>query len=161
MAWTIGWKETRTDGHTTYYEPLDGDLDDVELDDMEPEYGRRIFPDERLKYGRRVVREGLPRKIQFNGNNHTIPEVGDCYTHIFVSSEIRDIVEEFEPEVHQFFPVEVLYQDGRHGADRFWLNVCQRLATIHPTKSVPPLTSTVWGPVGGSIPDPIVSREVV
>ena len=40
MAWTISHKETRTDGYTTYYEPLDGDLKDVVLDDMTPEFGR-------------------------------------------------------------------------------------------------------------------------
>lgn len=161
MAYAIGANETRSDNYSTSYDEIDGDLDDIELGDMTPEYGRRIFPSRLLSYGRRINRHNLPTIVGIKNGNAPITEVGSvrgaCQ---FVSQIFVEIAEEFEPGLHQLFPMQVVRKrlqvvrkDETNLVDRFWLNVCTRLATVHPTESNPPLMGTVWSPGGGSVPD--------
>lgn len=47
---------------------------------------------------------------------------------IFLVSEgFRNVVEELEPGVHQFSPVELLWEDGSHAASFHWFYPCARV----------------------------------
>jgi hypothetical protein len=43
---------------------------------------------------------------------------------------VKDVIENFEPHIHQFFPVELVWKDGGHAAYRFWFVPCNRLDTV-------------------------------
>lgn len=55
----------------------------------------------------------------------------DSYTScLLVNQTFKDILEELEPGVHQFFPMEIFIKDYKVG-DRYWLNICNRLDSKH------------------------------
>jgi len=37
--------------------------------------------------------------------------------------------------VHQFFPVELVWKDGSHAADRYWFNICSRIDSVDREKT--------------------------
>jgi hypothetical protein len=47
-----------------------------------------------------------------------------------VSARAKALIEQFEPGVHQFLPVEFVDIDGKHLEDRWFFVVCNRLDTI-------------------------------
>ncbi|MCP4073957.1 MAG: hypothetical protein GY742_19855 [Hyphomicrobiales bacterium] len=49
---------------------------------------------------------------------------------------MRDVIEQLEPGLHQFQPVEIIWKkDGSHAADFFWFNPCNRTDGIDRTHS--------------------------
>lgn len=57
---------------------------------------------------------------------------GPCVTDL-----VRDKVEELEPGVHQFLPVEITAKGGECPEKRFWLlHICNRVDAIDPDRSV-------------------------
>ena len=73
-----------------------------------------------------------PRKYQIEKIGASIP---DALTTTLVNERIRAIVEQFEPGVHQFSPVVVIFPDGTH--DQCWWNMraCHRLDSIDVAQS--------------------------
>jgi hypothetical protein len=63
-------------------------------------------------------------------------DVENWNAHFFVCQTFKDILDELEPDVHQFFPIEVI-QAGEKITDYYWLNVCNRLDTYHPELTYP------------------------
>ncbi|PID36785.1 MAG: hypothetical protein CR993_03295 [Rhodobacterales bacterium] len=56
-----------------------------------------------------------------------------------VCQTFKDIVEEFEPGVHQFFPMEYYDSKGEKKiGEGYWMIICQRLDTLHDTLCIPP-----------------------
>jgi hypothetical protein len=57
-------------------------------------------------------------------------------SHFLVSVKLRDLIEELEPGVHQFQPIELIWKkDESHAADFFWFNPCNRVDGIDRTHS--------------------------
>lgn len=63
-----------------------------------------------------------------------IPDLYDAYA-LFIGAKVKDVIESFEPDVHQFFPIEFVWEDGSHAADRFWFVPCNRLDTVDRAKT--------------------------
>jgi hypothetical protein len=55
-----------------------------------------------------------------------------------VDRKIKDVIDRFEPGVHQFFPM-TIEQRGKVIAERFLIVICNRLDTLHRELCVPPL----------------------
>ena len=85
----------------------------------------------RLDYffqGRKLAIGPVWMRIQLENVYSTIPDVLQIHGPWMVSDTFRRLVEEREPNVHQFFPVEVQTVDGAKWPDqRHLLNIGQRL----------------------------------
>ena len=79
------------------------------------------FPDEDLAFQRQYVRNALrgvvgerykpdevPERVLFKSSHKTIPDFAVVAVRLALSPEARALIEEFEPGVHQFFPVQVV-----------------------------------------------------
>lgn len=59
-----------------------------------------------------------------------VPDVF-MYQCFAVSCRLRELIEKFEPDTHQFFAVQVVKRDPEKPCDEFfWLNVCTRLDSV-------------------------------
>lgn len=106
---------------------LDGDVDKIQP------VGVRIRPNY-VYCGRPIEATHLPTKIELSGPKRQIPDLYDAYA-LFISAKVKDVIESFEPDVHQFFPIEFVWEDGSHAADRFWFVPCNRLDTVDRAKT--------------------------
>ncbi len=54
-----------------------------------------------------------------------------------ISDRVRGAIESIEPNVHQYFPVDIIRKDGSHCEKKYWiLNICTRLdSAIDPERS--------------------------
>ena len=112
-------------------EPLDGDTSKVEVIDSTPDGGLDFRPGERsYKSGRWVKTEHLPTRMEWQEKAKLLPEIGHPHGILAVSGRFKDIVEEFEPGVHQFVPFEYVDKKGNHLANRWWLIVGNRLDSV-------------------------------
>ncbi|TQV65615.1 imm11 family protein [Aliiroseovarius halocynthiae] len=57
---------------------------------------------------------------------------------LLVSAAFKDVVERFEPGVHQFFPI-TIEQGGKAQFERFGFYICNRLDTLAKDECVPPV----------------------
>lgn len=71
----------------------------------------------------------LPKKVLWaKGTNPTLPDVLFWFA---VSPRFRELVEKFEPEVHQFVPVEIFHsRNSAPVATYYWFIVGQRLDSV-------------------------------
>ncbi|MCW3780078.1 imm11 family protein [Defluviimonas salinarum] len=132
------------------YKALDGDIDKVEIVDPTPD-GGGLITRRGLKSGRPMKPDHMPTKLQRIGRGLDIfPLLDvDSYTScLLVNQTFKDILEELEPGVHQFFPMEIFIKDEKVG-DRYWLNICNRLDTYHPTLTYPRNERGFFEPVKG------------
>ena len=113
------------------------------LDVPDDELNRRIEyaePDEvhpsalqdnalRKEQGYWVKPETLPKKVLWaKGTTPTLP---DALFGFAVSSRFKDLVEDYEPGVHQFVPVEIYHsRAGEPVATYYWFIVGQRLDSV-------------------------------
>ena len=71
------------------------------------------------------------------------------YGQPLVTAAVKDLVEELEPGVHQFFPME-LYVGKEYQRTDYFFNIAQRLDTLHKTKTYPLNSRGMWsGPSKG------------
>lgn len=115
------------------YRALDGDVDKIQPVDLTRDGGVRVRPGYSY-YGRPFETEHVPTKIALSGPKRPIPDVYDPYG-LQVSVRFREVVERFEPGVHQFLPIELVWPDGSHAAQRFWFVPCARLDTVDRAKT--------------------------
>ena len=112
------------------FESLDGDFRSVGLFDEAPDEG--LNPRGRAFIaGRAVDPANVPTKVQWKDINSPlfIPDFSSG-PFIHLSARAKALIEEFEPGVHQFLPVEFLDMNGAHLEDRWFLCVCNRLDTV-------------------------------
>ncbi|MDX8347941.1 hypothetical protein SLH49_08080 [Cognatiyoonia sp. IB215446] len=105
----------------------------------------------KLKSGRPLKPDHMPTKVQrVDPNRKKVPllDVENWCTHFFVNQIFKDILEELEPDTHQFFPMEIFQKDEKID-DYYWLNVCNRLDTFHPELTYPRNARGFWRPVDG------------
>ena len=112
---------------------VDGDVDKIQPVDLTRDVGVRIRPNY-VYCGRPIEATYLPTKIELSGPKRQIPDLYDAYA-LFISAKVKDVIESFEPDVHQFFPIEIVWEDGGHAADRFWFVPCNRLDTVDRAKT--------------------------
>ncbi|QNQ09947.1 imm11 family protein [Sphingomonas alpina] len=61
---------------------------------------------------------------------HSVGPLPDHSPPAGASSRFKDAVERFEPGVHQFFPMEVLLEDGTVDKSRWLMHICNRVDAI-------------------------------
>ena len=96
--------------------------------DFEKKHGRE-------PQGERVPEELLPKRVKLiKGKklydyNGYMPSGGG----VTVSRRLKDAIEDIEPGVHQFVPVEVFHKDGSAYGEPFWIfRICTCIDAINP-----------------------------
>jgi uncharacterized protein DUF1629 len=153
MAHFLGYKPTGL--YRPSFDVLDGDYSKIQNIDMSPDGGLHAGPfttgSEAARSGRKIKSEFVPTKILWESrpnriSDHFTPQGMPC-----VSERMKAIIEQFEPDVHQFFPVDVIGKNGDLLAKHHLFIVCNRLDSID-RKSMPyELIGGRWngaGPLG-------------
>ena len=109
--------------------PLEGSFEAVEFADPDNvNWKAKRASADPMEQGYPVKPETLPAKILWACGNEPLPDVLPRFA---VSSRFRDLVEQFEPGVHQFVPVEIYKRKGGEpAATYYWFIVCQRLDSV-------------------------------
>jgi hypothetical protein len=75
--------------------------------------------------------ERVPTKAVLWSTRSRYPNVMPIYGQLGVCDAFRDIVEEFEPGVHEFFPIEICEKPDGPAVVRYHiLNICNRLQSV-------------------------------
>ena len=94
--------------------------------------------------GRAVKPDNVPTKLRRTGPPVSRAKLLDVNAQTgsldLVCQTFKDIVEEFEPDVHQFFPMTYYNSKGTEViGEGYFMVICQRISTLHETLCVPPL----------------------
>lgn len=136
MVWGMGFDDGI--GHTVGHEALDGDRSKIEYVDTSPDFeggSNPTFKAGRLHAGRPIKPDHVPTKVQRGGKRYGIPDVVWGTNMFFVNDRFREVVERLEPGVHQYFPVDMLWEDGTLAQKMYMFNICNRLDTVSREKS--------------------------
>ena len=153
MVYSIscGNKETSVQGLIgEVLTPIDGDLDKVELVDTSPD-GRWRLSFKRGGSGRAVDGTYMPTRLERErikaNKGCPIDDVRCIWGRgLLVSAPFKEVVERFEPGVHQFFPI-TIEQGGKPEFERYGFYICNRLDTLAKDKCVPPVEEDkMWRP---------------
>ncbi|SDA87642.1 hypothetical protein SAMN03159448_03998 [Sinorhizobium sp. NFACC03] len=156
MVYFLSHKNEETYSYT--YRALDGDVSKIQAVDLTRDEGVRIRPGYSY-YGRPFESEYIPTKIELDGPKRPIPDVYSAFG-LLVSEKFKGIVEKFEPNAHQFFPIELVWKDGGHAADRFWFVPCARLDTVDREKTTFEFRN-VWFLDGSKDKDLVFNRSQI
>lgn len=131
---------------------LDGSLDRVELVDPTPDGG---YTPQGLYSGRHVKTGNLPKRMQWQDRNgHPVPDF-DRQHALNVSARAKALIEQIEPNVHQFVPVEYVDRNGNHLEDRFFLVVGHRIDSLDRKKTTMVLVrGKIWRPASDLVDRP-------
>ena len=121
--------------------PLDGDTKLLRLKDPTPDGGTLITKFGSTHVGRPIEDTGVPTRARRVGAGLNVYPQLDFHTmsgSALVSEAVRDLIEELEPNTHQFFPIEVTMgkTDVPYGM-YFKLMPCNRLDTMDRDNSFP------------------------
>jgi hypothetical protein len=106
-------------GNYVEVEALDGDLSNVEIADTTPDDGLPLNSKHAFTSGRAVIPDYMPTKMRRGGPQaHPIPDFDNGLV-LNVSGAARDLIEAFEPGVHQFIPVDYFDRRSAIGATQF------------------------------------------
>ena len=125
------------------------------LEDQTQDGGAFIFSNHQLS-GRRLVAESIPKAIYW---------LSDCeiqdYEKFFISTvsdRLRALIENIEPDTHQFTPVRIINAVGETLEDRWHFQVCNRLDCVDHERSTGWLDRVIYRPQKG-VPWHLVYRE--
>ena len=132
--------------------PLDGDIDKIEYADTSLDPGLSLlFEPGQLYAGRAVKPENIPTRVEWQSKRYKPYDVFMSGGLILVSDAFKDIIENHEPGVHQFFPIEVVYRDGTFARQMYFFNICNRLDTMDRERATAELRKgTMWDPRTGA-----------
>ncbi|MCX9147460.1 imm11 family protein [Erythrobacter sp. WG] len=116
-----------TQGYSVEYDVLDGDMTQVRLIDDTPDQGGKPPV---MKSGRAMDPTHLPKRVRWKDRKKQPMADFNGGPMTSLSARAKDLIEQLEPGVHQFFPVTFYDIDGDLLEDRWFLNVCNRLDTI-------------------------------
>jgi hypothetical protein len=78
--------------------------------------------------GYAVNPDTMPKRILWASGKYDVPDILPWFA---VSPRFRDLVEQFEPGVHQFVPVDIYKERaGAPVATYYWFIVCQRIDSV-------------------------------
>ena len=126
----------------TYFKEMDGNSAQTRLVDPTPDKGRR-FVDGSPKVGRPLKPDNIPTKIERIGTSLEDLPLLDVEVYasgvILACKAFRDLVEEMEPGVHQFWPMDIVIH-GETVARYYWFICCTRISTLSHEHCYPPLS---------------------
>lgn len=118
-------------GHYAGIEPLDGDVSKIEVADKTPDAG--FSPHTASSYptsqGRPIITEHAPTKVEWQETG-PVPDIEVVRGMLVVPPHFREIVEQFEPGIHQFLPVDFLDRNGALLAKRYFFVACNRIDSV-------------------------------
>ena len=169
MVYSCGFKSPY--GTMPSYELLDGKYEGMfeigfaNPDDVDPVANRPKHT--RMNEGYRVNAADVPRKMQWGDKRKAVPDVIAYASTPIISERAKDIIEEFEPGVHQFIPIDLYYRKATEPfATHYWLVICKLIDTIDEEATAMDLVTNPDIPgVGmyvdrpGHKPNHVVSRE--
>jgi hypothetical protein len=110
---------------------LDGDPLQVEMIDKTPEKRLRVRPGmEAWHSGRPLEQSFMPTILSVSNGMKGVTDLDGYQGITFVSPRFKAIIEELEPGVHQFFPLELVDSKKRHLADHWIWVICNALDTV-------------------------------
>jgi hypothetical protein len=110
---------------------LDGDPGLIDMVDKTPERGLEMTPGlSALESGRAIEPEHLPTKLMIKNGKIAVTDFDGYWGLIFISPRFKAIIEELEPGVHQFAPVQLVDRRKQPMADHWIWIICQSLDTI-------------------------------
>jgi hypothetical protein len=122
---------TTTLAHYANTKVLDGDPHKIEIADTTPDPGfdmstASTYP---ANQGRPIRAGNVPTRIEWQ-EKAPVADVLTEHGMIVVPERFREIVEQFEPGVHQFLPVAYVDRRGKVLAQRYYFVACNRLDSI-------------------------------
>ncbi len=122
MVYLIGYKCPWEKYPTMHF--LDGDPSKLEwLEDIGPITTPLISLTTKALAGFRISPTNIPTRLQWTSRNE-MPDFEGPPGFICVSSRFKEVVERFEPGVHQFFPITVVNKAGEEIAQRWLWVIC-------------------------------------
>ena len=113
------------DGNWKDVFPVGFDFNPVTNGSRQPD-GTWIDKDARYQ-GVPVHTEHLPRTMQRGGTQPLRTDIEIMSSTYFVSERFRDLIERYQPHVHQFALVQLVYKGGAHADNFYWFYPCARL----------------------------------
>lgn len=131
----------------TRYRPLDGDMDDARV--LHPDLAHPV-----VRHRGRAVNSGypldpatVPKKFLWGGNTLEVPDMIAYRGPYIISERFRDLIESFEPNVHQFLPIDFERPNGSHAARHFLMQACNRINSVDAEQTT---SSCYFGNEGGT-----------
>lgn len=96
----------------------------------------------------------MPTAVAWGSKNKPMPDVYRCENINIVSERIRDVIEDFEPGIHQFIPVELYRPKAKEAfARHYWMIICRRVDSVNARLTTTPrLEGGLWDKsAGGTI----------
>lgn len=118
---------TLTQDYYVEYDALDGDMDAVKLMDYTPDEGGKP---EIFNGGRPIDPTHVPTKVRWKDRKRLPKADFDSSAWTDISDRAKQLIEQFEPGVHQFLPVEFYDIDGNFMESRWFYVCCNRLDTV-------------------------------
>ena len=118
---------------------VDGTFDKVAFVDDTQDEGR-IIKLQSLDAGRPITAEDLPTQLKCSPPSK-YPYADYMWTPkntAFVSPKFKNLVERFEPSVHQFFEMATV-SGKRDTGSMFWFIVCNRIGALDPDACIHPI----------------------
>lgn len=157
MIWLLCAKDMRDpDSPAVFYEPLDGDMKKVKLVDTSVDFGKwGIQRMEQWASGRWVDPTLVPTRLTMTSSHGgrlkrdatVVPDFIHCLFAQLVSANFRSVVEQYDPDQHQFLPVRMEWKSGEWvGKDYFWMAPGNRVFAMDVIKTQPPMIELRSGP---------------
>ncbi len=134
-------------------EVIEGNSGELELEDMTDDGGIGLNMSRSFS-GRRAKPESVPKAILWKSRRKLLDYENACKK--TVSAQFRALIEEIEPEVHQFEPIRFVAKDGAFLEDRWFWQICNRIDGMHADLTNMVFSIRVWNPP----PKPEVARPV-
>jgi hypothetical protein len=135
-------------GHEAGKKALDGDVSRIEVADKTPDAGfdantASTYP---TRQGRPVRTDHVPTRVEWQERG-AVPDVDSVRGLLAVPPRFQEIVEQFEPGVHLFLPVDYLDRKGTVLARRCFFVACNRIDSVDRARTTMVLVDgAVWMP---------------
>jgi hypothetical protein len=116
--------------------------DSLQVVDDAPDGGMFFMPATAGFSGRRVRPESVPKVMRWSSRQPITDYLGMAVK--TVSEALRELIEDLEPGVHQFEPVDFVTTKGDLRERRWFWQICNRLDTVHREKTSWVLDGRAW-----------------
>lgn len=140
-------------------EVIEGNSGELELEDMTDDGGIGLNMS-RSSSGRRAKRKSVPKVIRWMSKRKLLDYENACRK--TVSDRFRGLIEELEPGVHQFEPIQFVAKDGTPLEDRWFWQICNRIDGMHADLTNMVFSGRGWRPPPKpEIPRPVYSQRAI
>lgn len=145
MVYYLG--STTTLPHYANTKVLDGDKSKITVAVVaaDPGFDAHTASTYPANQGLPVHIENVPTRIEWQ-ENAPVSDVLKEHGMIVVPARFKEIVEQFEPGVHQFLPVQYIDKQGKILAERYYFIACNRLDSVDRKSPAMILFKGMWIP---------------